>query len=100
MLELLGSPWIQLFMWFNAGLAIILFSNDMRGGKAIWILISIGIFLIGIRIGYKLLPFYKYNEFTEAVRYFIGILGVVILFMGFSKYTEMLRHHEVNEEDL
>ena len=90
MLDLLGNGWTQLFMWTAAGVMIIYFSSLMKGAEKIWRLISWGILLIGIRIGYKLLPFYKATEFIEAIRYIIGIVGIVFLFMGIIRYSYIM----------
>ena len=87
MLDFLGSAWTQLFMWTTAGIVIIYFSKMMKGSGNQWTLISWGVLLIGFRIGYKLLPFYKASEFTVALRYIIGIVGLVCLFIGIMRYS-------------
>ncbi|MDH3314858.1 MAG: hypothetical protein OER43_03695 [Gammaproteobacteria bacterium] len=87
MLEFLGNAWTQLFMWTAAAGTIVYFSKLMKGAGNVWTLISWGVLLIGFRIGYKLLPFYKATEFTEALRYIIGIVGIVCLFIGIMRYS-------------
>jgi len=86
MLHLLGGAWAQLIMWTLAAGMVFYLSRLMAGTGAAWSFISAGIFLIGVRIGYKLLPFYKMNEYTQASRYVIGIIGVTLLFIGLRKY--------------
>ena len=87
MLDFFGNAWTQLFMWSAAAAVIVYFSSLMKGAEKIWTLISWGVLLIGIRIGYKLLPFYKASEFFESLRYIIGIVGIVCLFIGIMRYS-------------
>ena len=50
-----------------------------KGANIAWTFIAFGILMIGIRIGYKLLPFYGQ---TQVIRYGIGIVGIICLFIG------------------
>lgn len=79
MIEFLGSAWLQLVLWiFAAGMAFF-FVRFMEGANFAWYLIAMGILLYGLRIGYKLFPFY---EQTQVLRYVIGIFGLIFLFYG------------------
>lgn len=100
MIEFLSGSWVQLFLWINAGAVIFLFSHNIRGSAGAWNLISIGIILIGCRIGYKLLPFYKASEMLEASRYLLGIAGVVFLFWGIFTYCETVIRAKNTMEEL
>ena len=83
MIEFFGDSWTQLILWvFAAGMAFY-FDRIMKGGSIGWTFIAVGVLLIGIRIGYKLLPFY---EQTQVIRYALGIIGVVFLFIGLLNY--------------
>lgn len=83
MVEFLGSAWLQVVLWFFAAGMAFYFYSFMKGSNGAWTLIAFGVLLYGSRIGYKLLPFY---EQTQVVRYLIGIVGLIFLFLGLLKY--------------
>ena len=85
-LNFFGDPWVQLIAWIPAAIMISLFRNYMKGSGSTWNWLSAGVLVYGIRIGYKLFPFYKTNEYTEAGRYVLGIVGLVLIFVGIHKY--------------
>lgn len=83
MIEILGSPWMHLILWsFAAGMALY-FTMFMKGANVAWTFIAIGVLLIGIRMGYKLAPFYQDTKF---LRYIISITGFSCLFIGLLSY--------------
>ena len=91
MIEALSNAWVQLAMWSFAAGIVFYFNRFIKGAHGAWGIIAVGLLLIGIRIGYKLLPFYQANQVMEATRYVIGIIGIVCLFLGLTKYcTEIL----------
>ena len=85
MLDILTSSWLQAGLWVIAACIVLYFERFMKGSTAAWTLISLGVLIYGIRIGYKLFPYY---EQTEIARYFIGIIGLVFLFSGILKYSK------------
>lgn len=83
MLHFFANPWTQMILWgFAAGMTFY-FDRFMKGANIAWTFIAFGILLIGIRIGYKLLPFY---DQTQVIRYGIGIVGIICLFVGLISY--------------
>ena len=88
----LGNAWMQLAMWVTAGLVVAVFPIRILEDSKTSILIASGIGLYGVRIGYKLLPFYKMNEYTELLRYAIGLVALVILFVGLKRLVTYVRN--------
>lgn len=83
MIDFFGNPWVQMILWVFAASMTFYFDRFMKGANIAWTFIAFGILMIGIRIGYKLLPFY--GE-TQVIRYGIGIVGVICLFIGLMSY--------------
>jgi hypothetical protein len=83
MIEFFGNPWVQMILWVFAASMTFYFDRFMKGANIAWTFIAFGILMIGIRIGYKLLPFYGQ---TQVIRYGIGIVGVICLFIGLLSY--------------
>ena len=91
----LGNAWVQLGMWVVAGLIVAVFPIRILEDSKTSVLIALGVSLYGLRIGYKLLPFYKMNEFTELARYAIGLVALVILFVGLKRLVTYVRNQTV-----
>ena len=83
MIDFFGNPWVQMILWVFAASMTFYFDRFMKGANIAWTFIAFGILMIGIRIGYKLLPFYGQ---TQVIRYGIGIVGVICLFIGLLSY--------------
>ena len=83
MIDFFGNPWVQMILWVFAASITFYFDRFMKGANIAWTFIAFGILLIGIRIGYKLLPFYGQ---TQVIRYGIGIVGIICLFIGLLSY--------------
>ena len=83
MIDFFGNPWVQMILWVFAASMTFYFDRFMKGANIAWTFIAFGILMIGIRIGYKLLPFY--GE-TQVIRYGIGIVGIICLFIGLLSY--------------
>ena len=90
MMDFVGSPWLQSLMWVSAAVFMVYLARLMGGVNLVWGLVATGVLLIGIRVGYKLMPFYKLGPSFEMARYVIGIIGVVILFIGIMRYTNVV----------
>lgn len=93
MIEIFGSAWMQMSLWVIAAAMAFYFDGYMKTGSIAWTILSIGVLLYGFRIGYKLLPFY---EQTQVLRYVIGIIGLVFLFIGLVKYCSSVRATAAN----
>jgi hypothetical protein len=83
MIDFFGNSWVQMILWVFAASMTFYFDRFMKGANIAWTFIAFGILMIGIRIGYKLLPFYGQ---TQLIRYGIGIVGVICLFIGLLSY--------------
>lgn len=83
MIDFFANPWVQMILWVFAAAMTFYFDRFMKGANIAWTFIAFGILLIGIRIGYKLLPFYGQ---TQVIRYGIGIVGIICLFIGLISY--------------
>jgi hypothetical protein len=83
MIDFFGNSWVQMILWVFAASMTFYFDRFMKGANIAWTFIAFGILMIGIRIGYKLLPFYGQ---TQVVRYGIGIVGIICLFIGLLSY--------------
>ncbi len=83
MIDFFGNPWVQMILWVFAASMTFYFDRFMKGANIAWTFIAFGILMIGIRIGYKLLPFYGQ---TQVIRYGIGIVGIICLFIGLLSY--------------
>ena len=83
MIDFFANPWVQMILWVFAASMTFYFDRFMKGANIAWTFIAFGILMIGIRIGYKLLPFYSQ---TQVIRYGIGIVGIICLFIGLLSY--------------
>ena len=83
MIDFFGNSWVQMILWVFAASMTFYFDRFMKGANIAWTFIAFGILMIGIRIGYKLLPFYGQ---TQVIRYGIGIVGIICLFIGLLSY--------------
>jgi hypothetical protein len=61
-------------------------------GMRAWALIAVGLLLIGLRVSFKVL-FHNYDSsYTlQILRYTTGIIGIIILFLGFVMYWFSLK---------
>jgi hypothetical protein len=83
MIDFFGNPWVQMILWVFAASMTFYFDRFMKGANIAWTFIAIGVLLIGIRMGYKLVPFYQDTKF---IRYVISITGFSCLFIGLLSY--------------
>ncbi len=86
LLDFFSDAWVQLIMWTIASFTLFFLGRLLKGSGGAWPFIAIGVFLIGIRVGYKILPFYNASEFSKTLRFIIGIIGITMLFIGLMKY--------------
>jgi hypothetical protein len=89
MLSLTGEPWLQFLTWVGAAAVMASLARLMKSANLVWGLVTAGVLLIGIRVGYKLLPFFESTPLLESSRYLIWIVGVVVLFVGIARYCNI-----------
>ncbi|MCL7474541.1 MAG: hypothetical protein SCH39_02965 [Methanosarcinales archaeon] len=97
--EILMSPGIQAISWLACIMFAIYFAlyvkklsfGDDTGSKA-WELIAVGLFLIGLRVIFKtFFPELSDSYGLQVARFSLGIIGIIILYIGFSDYQSVLR---------
>jgi len=89
LIEFLNQPWVQALFWAMAALAAVRFITlpEIAGGGSYWRTIGIGILLYGLRVSFKLMPFYsKEVVWSQVMRYSIGILAGFFILFGFVEY--------------
>lgn len=97
--ELLKSPGIQAISWLICVLFAIYFALYVRKisfgddtGTRAWELIAMGLFLIGLRVIFKtIFPELSNSYELQAARHSLGIIGIIILYLGFLDYQYVLR---------
>ncbi|MCL7412400.1 MAG: hypothetical protein M8353_02125 [ANME-2 cluster archaeon] len=98
-IEILISPGIQAISWLACILFAIYFALYVKKisfgedtGTRAWELIALGLFLIGLRVIFKtIFPELSDSYELQVARYSIGIIGIIILYIGFSDYQSVLR---------
>ena len=97
--EILGTPAIQAIAWIACVLFAIYFAlfvrkmsfGDDTGTKA-WAMIAVGLFLIGLRVVFKIIsPDFSDSYELQVTRYLLGIIGIIVLYLGFADYRSVLR---------
>ncbi len=85
------EPLTQTLMWLTASVLIFIFQRAIHHAQMPLRLLAMGVFLYGIRIGYKMLPFATASEILEATRYVIGVMGILLIFSGIALYCRQVR---------
>jgi hypothetical protein len=84
-----NEPWTQAIFWALAAVLSVKFISmpELMGGGTYWRKIALGVFLYGLRVSFKLMPFYGNDAvWPQVVRYSIGIIAAVFLTIGFAEY--------------
>ena len=97
-IEFLVKPETQAMFWLVCIVFATLFANYVRklsfgddtGFKA-WGIIAAGLFLIGLRVSFKML----FSDFStsydlQVARYSLGIVGSIVLLYGFFNYYNVV----------
>ncbi len=96
--EFLTQPATQAVFWLICIVFAFLFANyvkrlsfgDDTGTKA-WAIIAIGLFLIGLRVSFKLIfPDFSASYDLQVTRYLLGIAGGAVLVYGFFNYYNVI----------
>lgn len=99
-IEFLIQPATQAVFWLICVVFGFLFANfvkklsfgDDTGAKA-WLIIATGLFLIGLRVSFKLIvPDFSSSYEAQVVRYLLGIAGSMILVFGFFNYYNVIHN--------
>jgi hypothetical protein len=99
-IEFLTKPETQAVFWLVCVVFAILFANyikklsfgDDTGFKA-WAIIATGLFLIGLRVSFKML----FSDFStsydlQVTRYLLGAIGSIVLLYGFFNYYNVINN--------
>ena len=84
-----NEPWAQGIFWTLAAVLSVKLIRmpELLGGGTYWRKIGLGIFLYGVRVAFKLMPFYSNDVvWTQVMRYGIGIIAAFFLTTGFAEY--------------
>lgn len=96
--DFLTEPATQAVFWLICVVFAFLFANyvkklsfgDDTGNRA-WVIIAIGLLLIGLRVSFKLiLPGFETSYDEQVARYLLGMAGSVILLYGFYNYYSVI----------
>lgn len=98
-IEFLINPYTQALFWGALVTFSIYFASESKklsfgkdAGTKAWAIIAIGLFLIGLRVSFKVLfPEYGTSYILQVLRHTIGIIGIIILFFGFVEYMLALK---------
>ena len=88
-IQFLKNPYVQVVFWIAAAAVALKFITmpEISGGGNYWRKIAIGILLYGVRVSFKILPFYSSDVlWTQVARYVIGIIAAFFLILGFVEY--------------
>jgi hypothetical protein len=88
LIEFFNQPWTQGVSWAVAAALSLKFIRmpELIGGTY-WRKIALGISLYGVRVVFKLMPFYSNDVvWPQVMRYGIGIIAAVFLTTGFAEY--------------
>ena len=99
LIEFLANPYTQAVVWmlcicFSIYLAIHVKKLSFGGdtGTRAWSYISVALFLIGLRVSFKVIfPNYLTSYTLQMLRFIIGIIGILILYIGIKSYQSTLK---------
>lgn len=95
----LSNMYLQTFLWTLCVVFAIYFAISVKKmsfgedvGSIAWMWIAFGLFMFGIRIAFKIvLPSYGSSYSLQIIRYGIGMIGIIAIYIGFLKYQSALR---------
>ncbi len=96
--EFLIKPETQAVFWLICVVFAFLFAIYVRKfslgddtGSTAWIIIASGLFLIGLRVSFKLVfPDFSTSYELQVARYALGIIGSTVLLYGFFNYYNVI----------
>lgn len=78
-------------IWFAGFVKKLSFGDDT--GTRAWQIIAVGLFLIGLRVSFKLIfPNFSTSYDLQVARYILGITGSVVLLYGFFNYYNVINN--------
>jgi hypothetical protein len=98
-IELITNPYTQAIFWLICTAFSIYFAIRVRSmsfgedtGTKAWIIITFALFTIGLRVSFKVIfPDYESSYILQLVRFSLGIVGIILLYMGFKSLQSALR---------
>lgn len=82
--EFLINPWVQMLCWVAAAAMVFRLLKD---AAPYWYLLSTGIFLYGLRVAFKLMPFYNETVlWPQVIRYTLGLIGGFFIMISIIDY--------------
>ncbi|MCX9081759.1 MAG: hypothetical protein OIN83_06145 [Candidatus Methanoperedens sp.] len=99
-IDFLKEPATQAIFWLICVLFAILFARFVKKlsfgddtGTRAWEIIAVGLFLIGLRVSFKLIfPDFTTSYELQVLRYLLGITGSVVLLYGFFNYYNVMNN--------
>lgn len=98
--EFLIKPETQAVFWLICVVFAFLFAIYVKKlslgddtGSTAWIIIAVGLFLIGLRVSFKLIfPDFSASYDLQVARYLLGIAGSIVLLYGFFNYYNVINN--------
>jgi len=99
-IDFLIEPATQAIFWLICVIFAILFARFVKKlsfgddtGTRAWEIIAVGLFLIGLRVSFKLIfPDFSMSYELQVLRYLLGITGSVVLLYGFFNYYNVVNN--------
>ncbi len=99
-IKILIEPMTQAVFWLICVMLAFLFANFVKKlsfgddtGKKAWMIIAIGLLLIGLRVSFKLVvPDFGSSYDAQVIRYLLGIAGSMIMLYGFYNYYNVINN--------
>ncbi len=96
--DFLIEPATQAVFWLVCVIFAFMFARFVRKlslgddtGANAWTIIAIGLFLIGLRVSFKLiLPDFESSYDAQVARYLLGMAGSIVLLYGFYNYHNVV----------
>ena len=99
-IDFLIQPATQAVFWLICIIFAALFAMFVKRlsfgedtGTTAWAIIAIGLFLIGLRVSFKLIvPDFESSYEAQVARYLLGIIGTTIMLFGVFKYYHVVKN--------
>ncbi len=99
-IDFLIEPATQAVFWLVCVVFAFLFANFVKKlsfgddtGRKAWMIIAIGLLLIGLRVSFKLVvPDFGSSYDAQVIRYLLGIGGSLIMLYGFYNYYNVINN--------
>ena len=99
-INFLMEPATQAVFWLICIIFAVFFARFVKKlsfgddtGTRAWEIIAVGLFLIGLRVSFKLIfPDFSSSYDLQVARYLLGITGSVVLLYGFFNYYNVINN--------